>query len=99
VKQAHELGKPISICGEMAGDPSSAILLMAMGFNALSMSASNILRVRKTLCHVPMSDAKTLLDDVLNMDNPLVIRSWIEHYLLKHNLADMAKSATLSVKA
>lgn len=99
VKQAHELGKPISICGEMAGDPATAILLMAMGFNALSMSSSNILRVRKTLCHVPLSDAKKLLSEVLNMDNPLIVRSWIDHYLMKKNLADMVKNATLSVKA
>ncbi len=52
--------KPISICGEMAGDPLSAILLMAMGFNTLSMSSSNILRVRKAICHVPMTDAQKI---------------------------------------
>lgn len=98
VKQAQALGKPISICGEMAGEPTTAILLMAMGFNALSMSASNILRVRKTICHVPMSDARQLLDEVLKMDNPLVVRSWLEHYMLQHNLADMVKSSTLAAK-
>ena len=47
VEDCHRNNKPISICGEMAGDPLSAVLLMAMGFNTLSMSSSNILRVRK----------------------------------------------------
>ena len=57
----------------MAGDPLSAILLMAMG-NTLSMSSSNILRVRKAICHVPMSDAQKLLDDVMKMNNPLIVK-------------------------
>jgi len=92
VQDCHEHQKPVSICGEMAGDPLSAILLMAMGFNTLSMSSSNILRVRKAICHVPMSDAKKLLDDVLQMNNPLVIKSWLEHYFRTHGLADMVKS-------
>jgi len=95
VKDCHIYQKPVSVCGEMAGDPLSAILLMAMGFNTLSMSSSNILRVRKAICHVPMSDAKQLLDDVLHMNNPLVIKSWLEHYFKTHGLADMVKSNRL----
>ncbi|MDO9322136.1 MAG: phosphoenolpyruvate--protein phosphotransferase, partial [Pseudomonas sp.] len=35
VDGAHAEGKPVSICGEMAGDPSAAVLLMAMGFDSL----------------------------------------------------------------
>ena len=95
VQDCHEHQKPVSICGEMAGDPLSAILLMAMGFNTLSMSSSNILRVRKAICHVPMTDAQKLLDDVLHMNNPLVIKSWLEHYFKTHGLADMVKSNRL----
>ena len=87
--------KPISVCGEMAGDPLSAILLMAMGFNTLSMSSSNILRVRKAICHTPMSDAKQLLEDVLMMDNALLVKSWLEHYFKTHGLAGMVKSNRL----
>ncbi len=79
----------------MAGDPLSAILLMAMGFNTLSMSSSNILRVRKAICHVPMTDAQKLLDDVMKMNNPLIVKSWLEYYFKTHGLADMVKSNRL----
>lgn len=99
VQQCHTYNKPISICGEMAGDPLAAILLMAMGFNTLSMSSSNILRVRKAICHVPMSDAQVQLAHVLKMDNPLVVKSWMEYYFKTHGLADMVKSATRIVGA
>lgn len=92
VREAHHLNKPISICGEMAGEPTTAILMMAMGFNVLSMSSSNILRIRKTLSHVPLADAKNLLQEVLKMDSAPVIKSWLEHYLIKQGLGDMVKS-------
>jgi len=95
VEECHIHEKPVSVCGEMAGDPLSAILLMAMGFNTLSMSSSNILRVRKAICHVPMTDAQRLLDDVLQMNNPLVVKSWLEHYFKTHGLGDMVKSNRL----
>lgn len=94
-QDCHDHQKPVSVCGEMAGDPLTAILLMAMGFDTLSMSSSNILRVRKAICHVPMHDAKQLLENVLNMNNPLVIKSWLEHYFKTHGLVDMVKSNRL----
>lgn len=94
VGQCKRLGKPISICGEMAGDPLSAVLLMAMGFNALSMSSSNILKVRKAICNIPMADAQKLLDEILPMDNPAVIRSWVERYFSKHQLQDLLRPAS-----
>lgn len=91
VGESQRLQKPISICGEMAGEPSTAILLMAMGFNVLSMSSSNILRVRKTLTHVSYQDAKVLLAEVLQMDSAPVVKSWVEHFLVKQGLSDMVK--------
>ena len=65
---------------------------MAMGFNTLSMSSSNILRVRKAICHVPMTDAEKLLEEVVQMNNPLIVKSWMEYYFRHHGLADMVKS-------
>ncbi len=70
---------------------------MAMGFNTLSMSSSNILRVRKAICHTPFSDAEQLLEEVLRMNNPLVVKSWLEHYFKTHGLTDMVKSSRLVV--
>ncbi|XID74706.1 phosphoenolpyruvate--protein phosphotransferase [Alkanindiges sp. WGS2144] len=95
VRQAQQMNKPISICGEMAGEPTTAILMMAMGFNVLSMSSSNILRIRKTLSHVPLTDAKRLLQEVLQMDSALVVKSWLEHYLIRQGLGDMVKSSLI----
>ena len=99
VQECHKYDKPISLCGEMAGDPLSAILLMAMGFNTLSMSSSNILRVRKAICHVPMTDAKDLLARALTMNNPLIVKSMMEYYFKTHGLEDMVKASSRIVSA
>ena len=72
---------------------------MAMGFNTLSMSSSNILRVRKAICHVPMTDAKELLERALKMNNPLIVKSMMEYYFKTHGLGDMVKASTRIVSA
>jgi phosphotransferase system enzyme I (PtsP) len=75
VDDAHAEGKPVSICGEMAGDPAAAVLLLAMGFDSLSMNATNLPKVKWLLRQVTMSKAKELLEQLLSIDNPQVIHS------------------------
>ncbi|MEH6358259.1 MAG: phosphoenolpyruvate--protein phosphotransferase [Pseudomonadales bacterium] len=73
VNKAHLENKPVSVCGELAGEPGGALLLMAMGYDELSMSASNILRVKSAIRHVTLKQAKQLLEEVMTIDSaPLV---------------------------
>ena len=71
----REAGKPMSVCGEMAGDPAAAVLLMAMGCDALSMNATNLPKVKWLLRQIKLSDAKALLDEVIELDNPHLVLS------------------------
>lgn len=75
VDDAHAEGKPVSICGEMAGDPAAAVLLLAMGFDSLSMNATNLPKVKWLLRQVTMGKARELLAQLLAIDNPQVIHS------------------------
>ncbi|GAA4652710.1 phosphoenolpyruvate--protein phosphotransferase [Kistimonas scapharcae] len=86
VHDAHQEGKPVGICGEMAGDPAAAVLLMAMGYDVLSMNATQLLKVKWTLRSMKRSQAKAILDDVMTMDNPRIIRSTLELALRKQGL-------------
>ena len=86
VDDAHLEGKPIGICGEMAGDPAAAVLLMAMGFDMLSMSATNLLKVKWVLRRITMDGAKKILSDLLQHDNAQVIRSSLESALCKEGM-------------
>ncbi|MDG2140327.1 MAG: phosphoenolpyruvate--protein phosphotransferase [Gammaproteobacteria bacterium] len=78
VSQARLESKSVSICGEMAGDPGAAVLLMAMGFDVLSMNASSLLRVKSVIRDVTLKSAKKLLDQVLKMDDPQLIRNAVD---------------------
>ncbi|MGA4633150.1 phosphoenolpyruvate--protein phosphotransferase [Pseudomonas solani] len=75
VNDAHTEGKPVSICGEMAGDPAAAVLLLAMGFDSLSMNATNLPKVKWLLRQVSISKARELLEQLMGIDNPQVIHS------------------------
>jgi phosphotransferase system enzyme I (PtsP) len=77
-KAARHERKKVSICGEMAGDPVAVILLMAMGFDALSMNANQLLRIKWLIRKFTMARAKQLLDEVKAMDDPLDIRYHME---------------------
>ena len=82
-QDCHDVGKPVSICGELAGDPGGAILLLAMGYDALSMNAANLPRIKSVIRGIDMAMARGLLAEVLTQDSPHVIRSCVELALRK----------------
>jgi phosphotransferase system enzyme I (PtsP) len=67
VEQGHAENIPVSICGELAGDPGAAILLMAMGFDVLSMNATNLPKVKSVIRSVTLEQARLLLAEVMEM--------------------------------
>ena len=68
----------MSLCGELAGDPLAVILLIAMGFDTLSMNARSLPRVKWVVRNLVMEHAKQLLDEVIKMDDPKEIRLHLE---------------------
>ncbi len=63
--QAHAARIPVSLCGELAGDPAGAILLMAMGYQGLSMNLASLPRVKAAIRRVDVPQARELLARVL----------------------------------
>ncbi|MFY0640795.1 MAG: phosphoenolpyruvate--protein phosphotransferase [Bermanella sp.] len=74
---------PVSVCGELAGNPAGALLLMAMGYDMLSMNATNVPRVKSVIRHSELSYAKQLLEDVMKLDSGHVIGSTLDLALSK----------------
>jgi phosphoenolpyruvate-protein kinase (PTS system EI component) len=56
--QAH--GKPVTVCGEAAGDPAAACLLVGLGLQRLSMSPARAARVRAAVRSHELSDLATV---------------------------------------
>lgn len=90
-KVAKEEGKPVSICGELAGDPAAAVLLMAMGYDVLSMNATNIPRVKSMIRFIQLTQAKKVLDGVMVLDNSHDIRDYLSRHLKDVGITSLFK--------
>jgi phosphotransferase system enzyme I (PtsI) len=60
-------GRPLSVCGEMAGQPVEAVLLVGLGFRCLSMAPTAIPRVKEALRAVRGADACSLAEHCLGL--------------------------------
>jgi len=85
----------LSICGELAGDPAGAVLLLAMGYDALSMNASNLLKVKSVIRGIDMTWAKQLLESVLLLDSPYIIQSSLNLALKEAGFSRFLKPSKL----
>jgi phosphotransferase system enzyme I (PtsP) len=77
---------PIGICGELAGDPGGAVLLLAMGYDVLSMNATSLPKVKKALRNVQLSEARQLLEEVMEMAYVGDINKRLEEFLTEHGM-------------
>ena len=92
VEAGHRAGKPVSICGEMAGDPLAVVLLLAMGFDTLSMNARILPRAKWVIRNFSLEKAKKLLEEVLKMDDPKDIRLHMENTLEEAGLVGLIRA-------
>jgi phosphotransferase system enzyme I (PtsP) len=69
IQKAHRQNKPVGVCGEMAGDPASALLLLGLGVDSLSMSPSSLPRIKWTIRNFTMQQARDLAGKALEIDN------------------------------
>lgn len=81
VTESHAAKVSVGICGELAGDPGAAILLMAMGYDVLSMNATNLPKVKSVIRGITLGQAKALLKEVMGMADAEQIRLRVEQSL------------------
>lgn len=62
---AHACRLPVSICGELAGDPAGAVLLLGMGYQNLSMNLASLPRVKAAIRRVTVAQSRELLEKAL----------------------------------
>ncbi|WPL15157.1 Phosphoenolpyruvate-protein phosphotransferase [Thiorhodovibrio winogradskyi] len=74
VAGARAHGKEVSVCGELAGDPLGAVLLLGAGVHSLSMSAASLLRVKGVIRSLSRGRARELLNDALRCETGAAVR-------------------------
>lgn len=75
---AAHAGKPSTVCGEMAGEPVNAVLLLGLGVRSFSLSAPNIPRVKEAIRRISLPQAKGIADHVLAMESAAEIKQYLE---------------------
>ena len=74
----HKYGKFVGMCGEMAGEPLAAPLLMAMGLDEFSMSASSIPKVKAVIRSLDISRCRELWERAQKCTDGKEIRILLE---------------------
>jgi len=70
IDAATASGKPVSVCGEMAGDPQFTAMLLAMGLRSFSMHPSQIAKIKQRLLRLDARELAARVPEVLAADAP-----------------------------
>jgi len=81
IQAAHKEGKWAGMCGEMAGDETAIPILLAMGLDEFSMSATSILPARSLLKNLSKAEVEKHIDAVLNLDTAEDVAQYVQTHL------------------
>ncbi len=72
--QATNLGVPVAVCGEMAGDTALTRLLLGFGLRNFSMHPQQLLAVKERILRTSLADAQPVAQRVLRQTDPAKTR-------------------------
>lgn len=87
--KAEECNRPIEVCGEAAGNPLGALLLLSLGYTALSMNYSGISRIKYIVRRVNTAELKEVAAQALKLSSSSAIRSLYVDYARKRGLGSI----------
>ena len=91
VGEAQKYLLPVSVCGEMAGDPMAAIVLMGLGIDTLSMSASSLPRIKWVVRSIEAERASEIVQRVSVMEDSQSIRQYLTKVLEEAGLGGLVR--------
>ncbi len=83
VDAGHRHGIPVTVCGEMAGDPHSSVLLMGLGVDGFSIGPRMLPEIKQTIRSVTMEEARALAEEALVLPTRGAIRKYLHAALSK----------------
>lgn len=81
IEASHKAGKWTGMCGEMAGDPLAAPILLGLGLDEFSMSATSISQVKKVIRSLTYDEARKIAQRALEIEDPIEIRKMVKEVL------------------
>lgn len=96
---AEKVGKKVSICGELGGDPLATMVLMGLGkLNELSMDPHSIPKVKKIIRAIKLSEAKEMADHILTLSSAESITQYISSEMRKRLPSDFDRDLSFAEK-
>ena len=89
VAQGQASGRPVNLCGEMAADPGTAVLLLGMGVDSLSAGPTSVPRVKWAIRSVTLAQARHLADQALELDTARQVRRLLDETLRRAGLGEI----------
>ena len=86
IDASHEQGKITGMCGELAGDPVATMILLGLGLDEFSMTASSIPLIKKILRSVSKAECEEVANKVLTMDTAEEITGYAKSVLIEKGL-------------
>ena len=83
---------PVSVCGEMAGDPLGVMALLGMGIDSLSMSVGSLLRAKKVIKSVSMPEMAVMFNEAITMADADDIREFYTDCLDQKGLGGLIRA-------
>jgi phosphotransferase system enzyme I (PtsI) len=82
---ALRLRMPVSVCGEMGGNPKLVPLLLGLGLRSLSMNASSIPKVKQAVRNLDIDDCARFARRVMEQSDPKRIAELVEEFAARNN--------------
>lgn len=86
IEAGHSQGKWVGMCGEMAGDPVAIPILLGLGLDEFSMSASSILPARKQISQLSRAEMAQHIDAILQMGTSAQVEAYVKETILKEDI-------------
>jgi phosphotransferase system enzyme I (PtsI) len=83
VEAADAVGTPVSLCGEMAGDPEATLLLLGLGLRSFSMSPYHLPVVKRLIHAISLREAQEVAREACALGSTTEVRALLRRHTLR----------------
>jgi phosphotransferase system enzyme I (PtsP) len=89
LKAAQAADRPVTVCGDMAGDPLAAFILLGMGFSSFSMPTATFLTIKRMVITASQREAAAVAEQTLSCYRAAEVRALASAGLVAAGLSDL----------
>lgn len=93
-RKCAELGKQVAVCGEIAGKPMGALMLLSLGYDELSLNYADIARIKYIIRRISCADLQQIGEQARQLGSCSELRSLYEDYAVRNGLSRLMETAS-----